>query len=131
MKSSLRTYLIRLACLLLCLVVWKMISTDWVIRIQRKGGGIEIYYPKKNTPIWSPPRPSTGNENFADELKWFGSGAGPFLSSEGITISPNWPLIILKMFGIVAIFSIFSAIRGVWLVVRALRSSQASKNLSN
>lgn len=127
-KTFLRKTLIRAGYLMLLLIAWKFMRTDWVAKIPRKGGGILLYYPEIS-PLVNPPRPSEGNKTFADELGAFASGAGPFLSSEGIILSPNWLLIIFKGFAVMAIFCVFATIQGAWLIVRLWPLSQAPKSL--
>lgn len=127
-KTFLRKTLTRAVWLLLILIAWKSVRTDWIAKIPQKGGGILIYYPEIS-PLINPPRPSAENATFADELRAFASGAGPFLDSEGITLSPNWPLITFKILAIMTVFCFFAAIQGAWLVKRLWPLSQTPKNL--
>lgn len=127
-KAFLRKTLIKAGYLMLILIAWKFVRTDWVVKIPRKDGGILIYYPAIS-PLINPPRPSEGNKTFADERGDFASGAGPFLSSEGIVLSPNWLLIIFKGFAVMAIFCVFATIQGGWLIVRLRPLSQLPKSL--
>jgi hypothetical protein len=117
LKDFFKKTLTRTACLLIILITWKFFRTDWIVRIPQMGGGHLVHYPEVSSLI-NPPQPSAGNATFADELREFASGTGPYLKSKGITTSPNWSLMLFKILAIMMVYCSVAVMQGVWLVIR-------------
>lgn len=105
---------IKMGCFLIPLILWKVISTDWIVTIPKTSGGVVRFYPE-NSPLWATPKPTPPFTDFRREIvAKYGSGAGPSLRTGTVLIRPNWLMMIAKISAIMMIvFSVF-AIREIW-----------------